>query len=99
MKNIRTYQKSPQPSRKCRKIPKCTDLSCKKPRCVFSQRKPSAEKIASLQQKMEQSKFTCGDQVDVLDVFVAKESLQCADDIESMYYSGLVDGTPNAPLI
>ena len=55
--------------------------------------------MKSLQEKIEESNFRCGDTVDILDVFVVKKTLQCGDDIESMYHSGLVDGTPNAPLI
>ena len=43
--------------------------------------------------------YVCGDQVDVLDNFAANEKLLCKDDVESCYYSSLVDGTANLPLV
>ena len=35
----------------------------------------------------------------MLDVFLARESIGCDEDIEPAYYSALVDGTASAPLI
>ena len=43
--------------------------------------------------------LTCASLVDVLDKFLVRESLSCSDDMETVYYSALVDGTHNAPLV
>ena len=66
---------------------------------LFSKHKPSNQDVEKLQKTIEESNFTCGDQVDVLDTFVVQERLECKEDIEASYYSALVDGTNHALLI
>ena len=78
---------------------KCSNPECGKSRCVYANHKPSNQKVEELKKTIRESNYTCGDQVDVLDTFVVREELDCKEDIEAAYYSALVDGTNNAPLI
>ena len=75
---------------------KCTDEGCQKPRLVFSETANSNSKVIEMKAKIAESTFRCGDRIDNLKVFAVDERLHCTDDVEKVFYSGLVDSTVGA---
>ena len=58
---------------------------------VFSEIKPSNKTVELCREKIDESKYVCGNRVDVLRKFACNEKIHCTNDIETLYYSDLTD--------
>ena len=60
-------------------------VECRRPRCIFSARRPSSSARAALEAFIANATYTCGDALS-MDTFVVRENLSCTDPVEAFYF-------------
>ena len=68
----------------------------RKKRLVFKSQKPTAEQLKDFKEGLVDFTFTCGDRVDDTQLWMTNEKLGCDDEIETLYYSTMVDNTQDS---
>ena len=60
-------------------------VECRRPRCIFSARRPSSSDRAALEAFVANATYTCGDALS-MDTFIVRKSLSCTDPVEAFYF-------------
>ena len=58
---------------------------CRRPRCIFSARRPSSSDRAALEAFVANATYTCGDALS-MGSFAVRENLDCTDPVEAFYF-------------
>ena len=60
-------------------------VECRRPRCIFSARRPSSSDRAALEAFVANATYTCGDALS-MDTFIVRKNLSCTDPVEAFYF-------------